>query len=62
LVRILCSFNVVTNDDLTKLIDDSEFRKGRIEERRHIMRRYNHLWGVKAAKIAIERSGVAKRY
>jgi hypothetical protein len=40
---------------------DSE-RTG-IEERTHYQRRrYNYINGVKAAEIAIERSGVAGRY
>jgi 3-oxoacyl-[acyl-carrier-protein] synthase-3 len=57
--------NVVTNDDLTKLIDTTDEwiqeRTG-IEERRHIIRGEDTTtsMGVKAAKIAIERSGVAK--
>ena len=57
--------NVVTNDDLTKLIDTTDEwiqeRTG-IEERRHIIRGEDTTtsMGVKAAEIAIERSGVAK--
>ncbi|MBC5841363.1 MAG: ketoacyl-ACP synthase III [Flavobacteriaceae bacterium] len=57
--------NVVTNDDLTKIIDTTDEwiqeRTG-IEERRHIIRGEDTTtsMGVKAAKIAIERSGVAK--
>jgi len=57
--------NVVTNDDLSKIIDTSDEwiqeRTG-IQERRHIIRGEDTTttMGVKAAKIAIERSGVAK--
>jgi 3-oxoacyl-[acyl-carrier-protein] synthase-3 len=57
--------NVVTNDDLTKIIDTTDEwiqeRTG-IEERRHIIRGEDTTtsMGVKAAEIAIERSGVAK--
>ncbi|TDE04630.1 3-oxoacyl-ACP synthase III family protein [Flavobacterium hiemivividum] len=57
--------NVVTNDDLSKLIDTNDEwiqeRTG-IQERRHIIRGEDTTtsMGVKAAKIAIERSGVAK--
>lgn len=57
--------NVVTNDDLTKIIDTTDEwiqeRTG-IEERRHIIRGEDTTtsMGVKAAKVAIERSGVAK--
>jgi 3-oxoacyl-[acyl-carrier-protein] synthase-3 len=56
--------NVVTNDDLTKIIDTTDEwiqeRTG-IEERRHIIRGEDTTTsGVKAAEIAIERSGVAK--
>ena len=56
--------NVVTNDDLSKLIDTNDEwiqeRTG-IKERRHIIRGQDTTtsMGVKAAKIAIERSGVA---
>ena len=57
--------NVVTNDDLSKRIDTNDEwiqeRTG-IQERRHII--YGEdtttTMGVKAAKIAIERSGIAK--
>jgi 3-oxoacyl-[acyl-carrier-protein] synthase-3 len=57
--------NVVTNDDLTKIIDTTDEwiqeRTG-IEERRHIIRGEDTTtsMGVKAAEIVIERSGVAK--
>lgn len=57
--------NVVTNDDLSKLIDTNDEwiqeRTG-IQERRHIIRGEDTTttMGVKAAKIAIERSGIAK--
>jgi 3-oxoacyl-[acyl-carrier-protein] synthase-3 len=56
--------NVVTNDDLSKLMDTNDEwiqeRTG-IQERRHIKRGEDTTtsMGVKAAKIAIERSGVA---
>lgn len=56
--------NVVTNDDLSKLIDTNDEwiqeRTG-IQERRHIIpgEDTTTTMGVKAAKIAIERSGVA---
>lgn len=56
--------NVVTNDDLSKIMDTSDEwiqeRTG-IKERRHIIRGQDTTtsMGVKAAKIAIERSGVA---
>ena len=56
--------NVVTNDDLSKIMDTSDEwiqeRTG-IKERRHIVRGEDTTtsMGVKAAKIAIERSGVA---
>lgn len=55
--------NVVTNDDLSKIMDTSDEwiqeRTG-IKERRHIVRGEDTTtsMGVKAAKIAIERSGV----
>ena len=57
--------NVVTNDDLSKIIDtNDEWIRERtgIQERRHIIRGEDTTttMGVKAAKIAIERSGVAK--
>ena len=57
--------NVVTNDDLSKIIDTNDEwiqeRTG-IQERRHIVKGEDTTtsMGVKAAKIAIERSGVAK--
>jgi 3-oxoacyl-[acyl-carrier-protein] synthase-3 len=57
--------NVVTNDDLSKLIDTNDEwiqeRTG-IQERRHIIRGEDTTtsMGVKAAEIAIQRSGVAK--
>ena len=59
------SSNVVTNDDLSKIIDTNDAwiqeRTG-IQERRHIIRGEDTTttMGVKAAKIAIERSGIAK--
>ncbi len=55
--------NVVTNDDLSKIMDTNDEwiqeRTG-IQERRHIVRGQDTTtsMGVKAAKIAIERSGV----
>jgi len=57
--------NVVTNDDLSKIIDTNDEwiqeRTG-IQERRHIIKGEDTTtsMGVKAAKIAIERSGIAK--
>nr|WP_314897154.1 beta-ketoacyl-ACP synthase III [uncultured Flavobacterium sp.] len=57
--------NSVTNDDLAKIIDTNDEwiqeRTG-IQERRHIIRGEDTTttMGVKAAEIAIERSGVAK--
>ena len=57
--------NVVTNDDLSKIIDTNDEwiqeRTG-IQERRHIIKGEDTTtsMGVKAAKIAIERSSVAK--
>ena len=57
--------NVVTNDDLSKIIDTNvewiQERTG-IQERRHIIKGEDTTtsMGVKAAEIAIERSGVAK--
>lgn len=57
--------NVVTNDDLSKLMDTNDAwiqeRTG-IKERRHIIRGEDTTttMGVKAAQIAIERSKVAK--
>ena len=56
--------NVVTNDDLSKIMDTSDEwiqeRTG-IKERRHIIRGEDTTtsMGVKAAKIAIERSGLS---
>ncbi|MEO5776097.1 MAG: beta-ketoacyl-ACP synthase III [Flavobacterium sp.] len=56
--------NVVTNDDLSKIIDTNDEwiqeRTG-IQERRHIVRGQDTTtsMGVKAAKIAIERSGLS---
>ncbi|MBC5837107.1 3-oxoacyl-ACP synthase III family protein [Flavobacterium muglaense] len=57
--------NVVTNDDLSKIIDTNDEwiqeRTG-IQERRHIIRGEDTTtsMGVKAAEIAIERAGVTK--
>ncbi|MFV8368103.1 3-oxoacyl-ACP synthase III family protein [Flavobacterium sp. LB2R40] len=57
--------NVVTNDDLSKIIDTNDEwiqeRTG-IQERRHIIKGEDTTtsMGVKAAEIAIERSGVDK--
>ena len=57
--------NVVTNDDLSKIMDTNDEwiqeRTG-IKERRHIIRGEDTTttMGVKAAEIAIQRSGVAK--
>ena len=57
--------NVVTNDDLSKLMNTNDEwiqeRTG-IQERRHIVRGEDTTttMGVKAAKIAIERAGIAK--
>ncbi|MBX9807638.1 MAG: ketoacyl-ACP synthase III [Flavobacteriaceae bacterium] len=57
--------NVVTNDDLSKIMDTNDEwiqeRTG-IQERRYIIRGEDTTtsMGVKAAKIAIERSGIAK--
>jgi len=56
--------NVVTNDDLSKIMDTNDAwiqeRTG-IQERRHIVKGEDTTttMGVKAARIAIERSGVA---
>ncbi|MEO8236107.1 MAG: beta-ketoacyl-ACP synthase III [Flavobacterium sp.] len=56
--------NIVTNDDLAKIIDTNDEwiqeRTG-IQERRHIIRGEDTTtsMGVKAAKIAIERSGLS---
>lgn len=58
--------NVVTNDDLSKIMDTNDEwiqeRTG-IQERRHIIRGEDTTttMGVKAARIAIERSGLAKK-
>jgi 3-oxoacyl-[acyl-carrier-protein] synthase-3 len=55
--------NIVTNDDLSKIMDTTDEwiqeRTG-IKERRHIIKGEDTTtsMGVKAAKIAIERSGV----
>jgi 3-oxoacyl-[acyl-carrier-protein] synthase-3 len=57
--------NVVTNDDLSKIMDTNDAwiqeRTG-IQERRHIIRNEDTTttMGVKAAQIAIERSGINK--
>jgi len=57
--------NIVTNDDLSKVMDTNDAwiqeRTG-IQERRHIIRNEDTTttMGVKAAKIAIERSGITK--
>lgn len=57
--------NVVTNDDLSKIIETSDEwiqeRTG-IRERRHIVKGEDTTttMGVKAAKIAIERAGISK--
>jgi len=58
--------NIVTNDDLSKIMDTNDEwiqeRTG-IQERRHIIKGSGETtttMGIKAAKIAIERSGVAK--
>jgi 3-oxoacyl-[acyl-carrier-protein] synthase-3 len=57
--------NVVTNDDLSKLMDTNDAwiqeRTG-IQERRHVIRGTDNTtsMGVKAAKIAIERAGIDK--
>ena len=57
--------NIVTNDDLSKIMDTNDAwiqeRTG-IQERRHIIRGEDTTttMGVKAARIAIERSGLAK--
>lgn len=57
--------NIVTNDDLSKIMDTNDAwiqeRTG-IQERRHIIRGEDTTtsMGVKAAEIAIERSGVLK--
>ncbi len=58
--------NIVTNDDLSKIIDTNDEwiqeRTG-IQERRHVIKGSGETtttMGVKAAKIAIERSGLSK--
>ncbi len=58
--------NIITNDDLSKIIDTNDEwiqeRTG-IQERRHVIKGSGETtssMGVKAAKIAIERSGIAK--
>lgn len=57
--------NVVTNDDLSKIMNTNDEwiqeRTG-IQERRHIIKNEDTTttMGVKAAKIAIERSGISK--
>ena len=58
--------NIVTNDDLAKIIDTNDEwiqeRTG-IQQRRHVVKGSGETtttMGLKAAKIAIERSGVAK--
>lgn len=57
--------NIVTNDDLSKIMDTNDAwiqeRTG-IQQRRHIVKGEDTTtsMGVKAAKIAIERSGIAK--
>ena len=57
--------NIVTNDDLSKIMDTNDAwiqeRTG-IQERRHIVKGEDTTttMGVKAAQIAIERSGVSK--
>ncbi|MFV8224661.1 3-oxoacyl-ACP synthase III family protein [Christiangramia aquimixticola] len=58
--------NVVTNDDLSKLMDTNDewiTERTGIKERRHIKEGDGNttaVMGVKAAKIAIERSGISK--
>lgn len=57
--------NIVTNDDLSKIMDTNDAwiqeRTG-IQQRRHIVKGEDTTtsMGVKAAKIAIERSGISK--
>jgi 3-oxoacyl-[acyl-carrier-protein] synthase-3 len=57
--------NIVTNDDLSKIMDTNDEwiqeRTG-IQQRRHIVRGQDTTlsMGVKASKIAIERSGISK--
>ncbi|MDX1760967.1 MAG: beta-ketoacyl-ACP synthase III [Christiangramia sp.] len=58
--------NVVTNDDLSKMMDTNDewiTERTGIKERRHIKKGDGNTtatMGVKAAKIAIERSGISK--
>ncbi|MCM8568109.1 ketoacyl-ACP synthase III [Gramella jeungdoensis] len=58
--------NVVTNDDLSKIMDTNDewiTERTGIKERRHIKKGDGNstaVMGVKAAKIAIERSGISK--
>lgn len=58
--------NVVTNDDLSKIMDTNDewiTERTGIKERRHIKKGDGNttaVMGVKAAKIAIERSGIPK--
>ncbi|TRO65375.1 3-oxoacyl-ACP synthase III family protein [Christiangramia sabulilitoris] len=58
--------NVVTNDDLSKLMDTNDewiTERTGIKERRHIKKGDGNTtatMGVKAAKIALERSGISK--
>lgn len=58
--------NVVTNDDLSKMMDTNDewiTERTGIKERRHIKKGDGNstaVMGVKAAKIAIERSGISK--
>ena len=58
--------NVVTNDDLSKIMDTNDewiTERTGIKERRHIKKGDGNttaIMGVKAAKIAIERSGISK--
>ena len=58
--------NIVTNDDLSKIMDTNDEwiqeRTG-IRERRHVVKGSGETtssMGLKAAKIAIERSGIVK--
>ena len=57
--------NVVTNDDLSKLMDTNDewiIERTGIKERRHVnsLEETTTSMGVNAAKIAIERAGIAK--
>ncbi|MCH4823495.1 ketoacyl-ACP synthase III [Gramella lutea] len=58
--------NIVTNDDLSKLMDTNDewiTERTGIKERRHIKKGDDNTtatMGVKAAKIALERSGISK--